>query len=142
MAVISSRELFDFIEKNVTRLLHMDPASLQMLVHSASVLKCALVERDPYEQDLRRTLNFGHTVGHAVETATGYGPVLHGEAVAYGMAVAVRVAVARGVLAPAIAARIFGILRAVGLPVVPAELPAAPAADDVIAALEKVRQVR
>jgi 3-dehydroquinate synthase len=142
VAVISSPQLFAFIEQHWESLLTLDAARLRPLVHAASAIKCVLVERDPYEVDLRRTLNFGHTVGHAVETATGYGPVLHGEAVAYGMAVAVRVAVARGVLAPAIAARIFGILRAVGLPVVPAELPAAPAADDVIAALEKVRQVR
>ncbi len=142
MAVISSPQLLGFIERNLDPLLALDVPRLRTLVHAASAIKCALVERDPYETDLRRTLNFGHTVGHAVETVTGYGPVLHGEAVAYGMAVAVRVALARGVLDPAVAARITGLLRAAGLPAVPAELPAAPAADAVIAALAKVRQVR
>lgn len=142
MAVICSPQLFAFIEQHLESLLALDVSVLRSLVHAASAIKCALVERDPYEIDLRRTLNFGHTVGHAVETVTGYGPVLHGEAVAYGMAVAVRVATARGVLAPAVAARITGILRAVRLPVVPAELAVTPAADDVIAALAKVRQVR
>ena len=142
MAIISSPQLFAFIEQHLASLIRLDVSRLQPLVHAASAIKCALVERDPYEIDLRRTLNFGHTVGHAVETVTGYGPVLHGEAVAYGMAVAVRVAMARGVLGPATAARIIGILRAVGLPVLPGELPMTPAAEDVIAALDKVRQVR
>lgn len=142
MAVISSRQVLDFIEEHLASLAALDRRCLQTLVHAASAIKCVLVERDPYEVDLRRTLNFGHTVGHAVETVTGYGPVLHGEAVAYGMTVAIRVASARGVLAPSVAARITGILRAVGLPVALEDLPVAPAAEDVIRALEKVRQVR
>jgi 3-dehydroquinate synthase len=142
MAVISSPRLLGFIEEHLSALLALDVPRLRTLVHAASAIKCALVERDPYETDLRRTLNFGHTVGHAVETVTGYGPVLHGEAVAYGMAVAVRVALNRGVLDPEVADRITGLLRAAGLPAAPAELPAAPAADAVLAALAKVRQVR
>jgi len=142
LAVISSTQLLAFIEQHLESLAALDRTCLQSLVHAASSIKCTLVERDPYEVDLRRTLNFGHTVGHAVETVTGYGPVLHGEAVAYGMAVAVRVAAARGVLPPAVAARIVGLLRAVGLPVLLGELRVAPAAEDVIVALDKVRQVR
>ena len=142
LAVISSTQLLAFIEQHLESLAALDRTCLQSLVHAASSIKCTLVERDPYEVDLRRTLNFGHTVGHAVETVTGYGPVLHGEAVAYGMAVAVRVAAARGVLPPAVAARRAGLLRAVGLPVLLGELRVAPAAEDVIVALDKVRQVR
>jgi 3-dehydroquinate synthase len=142
MAVISSPQLLAFIERHLESLLALDRSCLKTLVYAASAIKCALVERDPYEVDLRRTLNFGHTVGHAVETVTGYGPVLHGEAVAYGMAVAIQVAMARGVLSPAVGSRIVGILRAVGLPVLLGELPATPAAEDIIAALAKVRQVR
>jgi len=142
LAVISSRQLFTFIEQHLESLEALDRECLKSLVHAASAIKCVLVERDPYEVDLRRTLNFGHTVGHAVETVTGYGPVLHGEAVASGMAVAVRVATARGVLEPAVASRIVGILQAVGLPVFLGELPVTPAADDVIKALDKIRQVR
>jgi len=142
MAVISSGQLLAFIEQHLESLAALDSRCLQSLVHAASVIKCVLVERDPYEVDLRRTLNFGHTVGHAVETVTGYGPVLHGEAVAYGMAVAIRVARARGVLAPSVAERIVAILRSVGLPVALGDLPAVPEEEDVIRALEKVRQVR
>jgi 3-dehydroquinate synthase len=142
LAVICSPELFDFIEEMLPRLLALDLPSLRKLVHAASAIKCVLVERDPYEIDLRRTLNLGHTVGHALETVTGYAPVLHGEAVGFGMSVAIRVAVARGVLAPAVATRVTGLLRAVGLPVVPEEIPASFATDDLIAALAKIRQVR
>jgi 3-dehydroquinate synthase len=142
MAVISSSQLLAFIEQHLESLAALDPSCLQSLVHAASVIKCVLVERDPYEVDLRRTLNFGHTVGHAVETVTGYGPVLHGEAVAYGMAVAVRMAHARGVLARSVASRIVAILRSVGLPVALGDLPAVPEEEHLIQALEKVRQVR
>src|SRR5215467_5541664 len=117
LAVISSPQLFAFIEQHRESLLDLDASCLRSLVRAASAIKCSLVERDPYEIDLRRTLNFGHSVGHAVETVTGYGPVLHGEAVAYGMVVAIRIARARGVLAPSVAARIVAILRSVGLPV-------------------------
>jgi 3-dehydroquinate synthase len=141
-AVISSPELFAFIEQQLGPILALDPPHLQLLVHAASAIKCVLVERDPYETDLRRTLNFGHTVGHAVETATGYGPVLHGEAVAFGMAVAVRVAVARNLLGEPTASRIVKLLAAAGLPVRPQELARTPSADAVIAALAKIRQIR
>ena len=142
LAVISSPQLLDFIEENLESLETFDGACLRRLVHAASAIKCVLVERDPYEVDLRRTLNFGHTVGHAIETVTGYGPVLHGEAVAYGMTVAIRIAVARGVLDHAVAVRIAGILHGLGLPTTLGDLPVVPAAEDVIAALDKVRQVR
>ena len=142
MSIISSPELFHFIERNLESLRALDRESLRVLVHASSAIKCGLVERDPYEVDLRRTLNFGHTVGHAVETATGYGPVLHGEAVAYGMSVAMRIARARGVLAAETAERIVGILRVLGLPTVPEEMPVMPPTEEVIAALEMVRQVR
>jgi 3-dehydroquinate synthase len=142
LAVISSPELLAFIEQNLGSLEILDACCLRSLVHASSAIKCILVERDPYEVDLRRTLNFGHTVGHAVETVTGYGPVLHGEAVAYGMSVAVRVAMARGVLEPATGARIVRILRALGLPGTFTELPVLPDAEEVIGALDKVRQVR
>ncbi|HEX6520286.1 MAG TPA: 3-dehydroquinate synthase [Streptosporangiaceae bacterium] len=141
-AIIASPPLFSFIERHLGPLLALDPASLRSLVHAASSIKCVLVARDPYENDLRRTLNFGHTVGHAVETATGHGPVLHGEAVACGMAVATRIALGRGLLGGPTASRIFGLLGAAGLPLSLRELALEPSADDVIGALAKIRQVR
>jgi 3-dehydroquinate synthase len=142
VAVISSPQLLTYVEEQREQLLNLDPSSLRTVVYAATAVKCALVERDPFEVDLRRTLNFGHTVGHAVETVTGYGPVLHGEAVAYGMAVALRIAMFRRVLDAATGSRIIRLLRALGLPVTPEDLSVTPSSDEVIAALEMVRHVR
>ena len=141
-AVIASPQLFAFIERRLGDVLRLDQACLHSLVHAASAIKCVLVARDPYETELRRALNFGHTVGHAVETVTGYGPVLHGEAVAFGMAVAVRIARARGVLGARTADRVLALLAAAGLPLSPGQLAAEPAAADIVTALAKIRQIR
>jgi 3-dehydroquinate synthase len=87
-------------------------------------------------------LNFGHTVGHAVETVTGYGPVLHGEAVAYGMVVAAHIAVDRGMLAPELRGRLIALLRRVGLPTRPHELGAHVNPAEVVAALGQIKKIR
>src|SRR5207302_5326345 len=140
--VIGSPELFELIERVADRALDRDPVALEDVVRAASVVKGELVSHDPYELDLRRPLNFGHTVGHAVETVTGYGPVLHGEAVGYGMVVAAQIAVDRGMLAPELRERLVQLLRRVGLPTRPGELgaPADPA--EVVAALGQIRKIR
>ena len=140
--VIASPELFGFVEAEYPAVLSRRPDRLAALVRSAAAVKCALVERDPYERELGRPLNFGHTIGHAVETVTGYGPVLHGEAVSLGMAVAVRIALARGLLSTLLADRIVGLLAAIGLPVSRDELGAPVREADLLAAMEKVRQIR
>ncbi|WP_440900269.1 3-dehydroquinate synthase [Actinosynnema sp.] len=141
-AVIASPELFDYIEANADDLLACASPAIDVLVHAAGAIKTKLVGRDPYEIDLRRPLNFGHTTGHAVETVTNYGPVLHGEAVAFGMVVAVDVARARGLVVPEVADRITALIRRLGLPVALEELGAVPGVDDVVAALLKIRQIR
>jgi 3-dehydroquinate synthase len=79
-AMIASPEYWHFIEAHADRVMVHDAAALERLVRSAAAIKLRLVERDPYEEDLRRPLNFGHTIGHPLETVTGYGPLLHGEA--------------------------------------------------------------
>ena len=81
-------------------------------MRAAAAIKTALIERDPYELDLRRPLNFGHTVGHPLETVTGYAPLLHGEAVAFGMAVEARIAARRGWLDAALLERLIDAARA------------------------------
>ncbi|MCO5972345.1 3-dehydroquinate synthase [Actinoallomurus soli] len=141
-AVIASPEYFDFIETHADDLLHHRLPATETLVRAAGAIKSQLVGRDPYENDLRRPLNFGHTVGHAVETTTGYGPVLHGEAVAYGMVIAADISRARGLLDPATADRITHLLTALNLPVRLHQLRAEPPIDDVLAALGKIRQIR
>jgi 3-dehydroquinate synthase len=141
-AVIASPELFEFIEKNVDDLVLCRPSAVETLVRAASTIKTELVSRDPYEIDLRRPLNFGHTVGHAVETTTGYGPVLHGEAVAFGMAIAVDIARARGLLDPALADRMVRLLTRLGLPVRLEQLRSVPAVEEVLSGLAKIREIR
>ncbi|MGH2763641.1 MAG: 3-dehydroquinate synthase, partial [Thermoleophilaceae bacterium] len=115
-AVIASPAYWDFLEQNAEGILARDLDVLERVVHCAGVIKTRLVEPDPYEEDLRRPLNFGHTVGHPLETITGYGPLFHGEAVAFGMAVESRIAAGRGLLSREALARIIGLLRRVGLP--------------------------
>ena len=112
------------------------------MVVSAAAIKTQLIARDPYEADLRRPLNFGHTIGHPLETVTGYGPLLHGEAVAFGMVVESRIAAARGLLADDVLARIVELLRRCRLPTAAADLPVAIDADAVLSAMEKVRLIR
>jgi 3-dehydroquinate synthase len=140
--VIASPDYFRFIEENAAALLAGDLDALGTLVRSAAAIKTALIERDPYEDDLRRPLNFGHTIGHPLETVTGYAPLLHGEAVAFGMVVEARIAVRRGWLPEPTLERLIGLLRACGLPVHARDLPATVTARALIRATAKVRLIR
>ncbi|HYQ64454.1 3-dehydroquinate synthase [Actinophytocola sp.] len=140
--VIASPELFEFIEHRHPAILGGDLVTTARLVHGATVVKCGLVSKDPYELDLRRPLNFGHTIGHAVETVTDYGPVLHGEAVAFGMACAARIAERRGLLDWRTRARLCDLLVAVGLPVMLDDLPVDLDVTAVLAALWQIRKIR
>ncbi len=90
--VIRSRELFEFMEKHRHELQRRDPEKLETLIAECVRLKAEVVVADERESDLRRILNFGHTLGHALESATEYRHFLHGEAVAWGMIAACRIA--------------------------------------------------
>jgi 3-dehydroquinate synthase len=79
-------------------------------------LKASVVERDERESDLRMVLKYGHTIGHAIEAATGYGQMTHGEAVALGIAAEAALAVNLRLAAPATRARQERLLRHLGLP--------------------------
>jgi 3-dehydroquinate synthase len=140
--VIASPEYFAFIEREAGAIVAGEPAALEALVRSAGAIKTALIERDPYEADLRRPLNFGHTVGHPLETVTGYAPMLHGEAVAFGMAVEARIAAGRGWLDPDLLERLERLLVRCGLPTRAAALPPGVTAAALVAAMEKVRLIR
>ncbi len=141
-AMIASPECWTLLEESAERVLARDTAALRRLVRAASAIKCELVRHDPYERDLRRPLNFGHTVGHPLETVTGYGPLLHGEAVAFGMVVESRIAVARGLLDPSLLDRLIELLRRFELPACAGDLPVAVDGEALLAAMEKVRLIR
>lgn len=96
--VIGAPELFCVLEKIRISKLRRDAKTLEWVIAESVRLKAEVVSADEREGGLRRVLNFGHTVGHALETATGYRHFLHGEAVAWGMVAAARIGGAVGVL--------------------------------------------
>jgi 3-dehydroquinate synthase len=141
-ALIASPAYWTFIEDHARALLAKDIDALEQLVRAAGAIKAALIERDPYEYDSRRTLGFGHALAHPLETITGYGPVLHGEAVSFGMVVECTIAAERGLLAADLLERVIALLRRIGLPTRAGDLPVSIDAGALLAATEKVRLAR
>jgi 3-dehydroquinate synthase len=117
IAAIRDADLFVYLEQTVEEVLSQDLRALVRLLRRACEIKAAIVEADEREEgDVRSVLNFGHTVGHAVEAATGYRGPSHGEAVAMGMVVATEIAVRRKVCPPETGDRLRRLLQAFGLP--------------------------
>lgn len=108
---------FDDVEANVQGILQRDLPTLERIIAASCRLKARVVEADEREGDRRALLNYGHTVGHALETVTGYSRWLHGEAVSLGMVAAGRLAQRLGVAAPDAVQRQIRLLQTVGLPV-------------------------
>src|SRR3954470_18977051 len=112
----------DWLEQNMAKLLARDRAALTHAVRRSCELKAAIVVADERESGVRAHLNFGHTFGHAIEAATGFGPWLHGEAVATGMVIAAELSVRAKLLKPEQAARIRTLVSHAGLPTRPPAL--------------------
>jgi 3-dehydroquinate synthase len=85
-AVIDNKCLFKFIEKNINKILDRNKKVLEYLIYSCAKIKARVVSLDEFEKNLRRVLNFGHTLGHAIESYEEYKGLKHGEAVGIGMA--------------------------------------------------------
>lgn len=118
--VIRDRALFDFMHRQSRKILGRDRKALVRIITDSIRVKAAVVSADEKESDLRRILNFGHTLGHALEAATGYTHFLHGEAVAWGMIAAAAIARDCGFCAPEIAEQITSAVNSYGpLPPVP-----------------------
>jgi 3-dehydroquinate synthase len=113
-AILSGSALFRLMEEKAARLQPEDTSDLETLVARAAQVKVGVVSRDEREGDLRRVLNLGHTFGHALEEVTGYRRFLHGEAVAWGMLMATRLAELVGLLDSADGKRIAQLVRSVG----------------------------
>jgi 3-dehydroquinate synthase len=121
--VILSPDLFDLLEAELPRVLALDAVVLTEVIRVCCTLKAMVVGEDERETGLRSILNFGHTMGHAVESLTEYKRFLHGEAVAIGMAFAAHLSNVRGHCSEEDVTRIVQVLKRAGLPVeIPREL--------------------
>ncbi len=115
--VIFDPGFFDFLETHRDALLSRDRNCLTHCIKRSAEIKAAVVAADEKESGLRKILNYGHTVGHAIETATDYRVYKHGEAVAIGMAAAARIAHRLGLLPKEDMERQIRLISAMGLPV-------------------------
>ena len=97
--MIASRHLFDLVARETRPIFDRNPDVLVPAIVESCRIKADVVTKDERESGLRRILNFGHTIGHALEAVTRYRRFRHGEAIAYGMLAAADLAVARGALA-------------------------------------------
>jgi 3-dehydroquinate synthase len=115
--IIRDAQLFERLERQLDRLFALEPAVLGGVVSRCCEIKAEVVGQDETEGGLRAILNFGHTIGHAIENSFGYGRYLHGEAIAIGQVAAARLSQAVLGLSEAEAGRVEALLKAAGLPV-------------------------
>ncbi|MBU4532114.1 MAG: 3-dehydroquinate synthase [Firmicutes bacterium] len=118
-AVIRDGSFFAWLEENLEAILRLDEQALGHLVEVCCRIKASVVEEDENEsaKGVRQLLNYGHTMGHALESLTGYGVFRHGEAVAVGMVLSARAAQRLGYLDAQDVERIKSLLERAGLPV-------------------------
>ncbi len=114
---ICDRNFFDYIYQHVQQILDLDPKVLKEIVANCSRIKAKVVMNDEREvKGVRTILNFGHTVGHAIEGANKYKDYQHGESVALGMRIAADISVRMGLISPNSVERLNDLITAVGLP--------------------------
>jgi 3-dehydroquinate synthase len=115
--LILSKEFFEFLETNVARVKKLDPQLLTTAIGRSAAIKAGVVSQDEKEREGKRSiLNYGHTIGHGLEAATGYRRFLHGEAVAVGMMGAAELSERLGLLSPTVVQRQKALLQRFGLP--------------------------
>ena len=136
-ALILDPALLHTLEKEAERVLVLDPEAVTDVLRRSARIKAKIVSGDERESGPRMTLNYGHTIGHAIEAATGYSAVLHGEAVAVGMQGAAAIGVRLGVTPEDAATVQERVLRRYGLPL---RWPGAPL-DDVLRAMTLDKKV-
>jgi len=119
--VIRDEEMFHRIGREINAVMGLDSTVLSYIIRRSCEIKADVVSEDEREAGLRAILNFGHTIGHAVETLTGYTEYLHGEAVAIGMCCEALLSEEAGIARQGTAGRIRSVVEAYGLPV---DLPA------------------
>lgn len=135
---IVSASLFRRIERDASALARREPGAVLRLVKGAAAVKARIVCLDEREAGLRRLLNFGHTIGHALEAVSGY-RMRHGEAVSVGMMVEMAIATRIGVLHTSVAGRVAALLGDLGLPV---RIPQGLDPDRILDAMRRDKKVR
>ncbi len=116
-AVIAGQGFVDFITENAPGIMNKDPEIMEIAVCEFVKIKGGVVEKDEKESGLRKVLNLGHTLGHALEAETGYGKMNHGEGVAVGMVLAAQISAHMGLSGKGLADSIRQLLSLFGLPV-------------------------
>lgn len=128
---ISDESFVVWLEQRSAPLLNLDPDALEEALYRGCQVKVDVVSRDEKENDVRAILNFGHTVGHAIEAVGEYSSILHGEAISIGMVIAVRISEKLG-MASQLVNRIERLLEQYGLPT---RIPRYLSTDDILAAM-------
>jgi len=114
--VIHDENLFAYLEREREKILSLHPERLARIIKRSCEMKARVVSLDEREAGLRAILNYGHTIGHAIETLTGYTKYLHGEAVAIGMHLEAKLAEKKGILKGTETKRIKDLISAYNLP--------------------------
>lgn len=114
--VIWDETLFRFLEEKREKILSLDREAVEHIVKRSCEIKAEVVSKDERETGIRAILNYGHTMGHALETATGYTKYLHGEAVAIGMHCEAKLASISGLIGEKEAERVRALINSYGLP--------------------------
>jgi len=117
--LIRDAEFFEWLENNISALLARDKEALSFAIERSCLNKAQIVSQDETETGVRATLNLGHTFGHAIETGSGYGAYLHGEAVAIGTCQAADLSRRKGWLNDLDVERIIALFKKCNLPVCP-----------------------
>jgi 3-dehydroquinate synthase len=125
VGLVADAGFLAWIEDNLEALLGLDAATLTYAIRRSCEIKAGIVAEDEHEHGRRALLNLGHTFGHAIETAAGYGAWLHGEAVGAGMLMAADLSARLGWLVPADVERVRSLLQRAGLPVAAPRIGAA-----------------
>lgn len=130
--VILDEAFFRFLEDNREKVLNLDRHALEHIIKRSCEIKAEVVSRDEREGGLRAILNYGHTIGHALETVTGYTTYLHGEAVAIGMYREARLSSLLGIMDAKEAERVRSLITAYGLP---SEMPSDVNAEGILSSM-------
>ncbi len=133
--VIRDAAFFEYLDKNRGKILALDPDALAFIIRRSCELKAEIVSKDEREGGLRAILNYGHTVGHAIETAENY-TMRHGHAVAIGMVIAARLSHKTGLCDASAPERVETLIRSYGLPTDLSALDRTPTVTELIGAMQ------